>query len=62
MRSKKGIWMVVLLSAVILIAGGAVPPMVQAQSKEPVKMGISVPIAFAATIAEIKRIGTRRAP
>ncbi len=44
MRSKKGIWMVVLLSAVILITGSIVAPMVQAQSKEPVKMGILIPL------------------
>jgi hypothetical protein len=39
MRSKKGMLMVALLSGLILIVGSTVPSMVQAQSKEPVKIG-----------------------
>lgn len=56
MRSKKGMLMVVLLSGVILILGGAVPPMVQAQSKEPVKIGVLIPLSPPGDPASGKRI------
>ena len=56
MRSKKGMWMVVLLSGLILIAGSIVPSMVQAQSKEPVKIGILIPLSPPGDPASGKRI------
>jgi len=56
MRFKKGMWLVVLLSGVILIMGVIVPPMVQTQSKEPVKMGILIPLSPPGDPASGKRI------
>jgi branched-chain amino acid transport system substrate-binding protein len=56
MRFKKGIWMVIVLIGVILIMGNTVPLTVQAQSKEPVKMGILIPLSPPGDPASGKRI------
>ena len=56
MRSKKGMFMVTLLSGLILIMGSVVPSMVQAQSKEPVKIGCLIPLSPPGDPASGKRI------
>lgn len=56
MKSEKGVWIVVLLSGLIFIMGSIVPPMVLAQSKEPVKIGCLVPLSPPGDPASGKRI------
>jgi len=56
MRFKKGMWMVILLIGVILIMENTITSMALAQSKEPVKMGILIPLSPPGDPASGKRI------
>lgn len=56
MKFKKGMLMIFLLSGLALIMGSVVPPMAQAQSKDPVKIGCLTPLAPPGDHASGKRI------
>jgi branched-chain amino acid transport system substrate-binding protein len=56
MESKKRMLIIVLLSGLALIVGSAVPLMVQAQSKEPVKIGFLTPLSPPGDHASGKRM------
>ena len=55
MRFKKGMWMVIWLSGFLLVMGGVVL-MVQAQPKEPVKIGVLIPLSPPGDYAAGKRM------